>query len=158
MTRWTLLLGLATTAAQAEGLRDIRGAVVLVPQTPFVYSGAVLVLFLGFWLWRRRPPARPVASLPGADRLAALAAEYRRGERSGLETLLRLDGLLRARLDALTLTTPELLARSAAPTSLGSLLARLDQVKFAAHAPDAEEVEQALVDAAIWLDATEQPA
>lgn len=155
MMRWILLAGLGAAAANAEGLREIRGAAAMVLQTPFVYSGALLLLALGVWFWRRRAPIRPGKTLPDRDSLAALAAEYRRSVRSGGETLLLLDALLRARLDALTYTTPEMLARAHVPAQFEPLLALLDRVKFAAHIPDAEEVEHALALAAAWLEATE---
>ncbi|MBK7675261.1 MAG: hypothetical protein IPJ27_11170 [Candidatus Accumulibacter sp.] len=156
----------------AAAIHDIRGPVAVDSLPPFALTGGALVLAGGvFWLqrkWRRRPAA---VRSPGADSrpaastvLARLAADYRRGACSSSQLIVCLDDLLRSTLAdhtgiaAQRLTSSELLLQAAAFLDdqqrdwLKQLVALCDRVKFAAHQPDASEIDGALSSAASLLE------
>lgn len=156
----------APTAAAA--IHDIRGPVAVDSLPPFALTGGALLLAGGvFWLQRKLRRQQPAAGSPGADSrpaagavLASLAADYRRGACSGSQLIVCLDELLRSTLADRTgiaaqrLTSCELLPQAAAFLDdrgqglLKPLVALCDRVKFAAHQPDASEIDGALSAAA----------
>jgi hypothetical protein len=159
-------------------LLDLR---VLLPVTgppPFLLT--LLVLLAGgsvlAWRLRRRarlapdPPAEgaPETGDDPAQALGGLADWYRREGPPGELLCLRVDALLRSALELWTglpagrLTTDELLGRVSVPEGLwpgelalaDQLLSFCDRVKFAGHAPRAEEVEWVLDAAGALLGRT----
>lgn len=156
----------------AAAIHDIRGPVAVDSLPPFALTGGALLLAgSAFWLQRKlRRRQAPVGS-PGADGqpaasavLARLAADYRRGACSGSQLIVCLDDLLRSTLADRTgiaaqrLTSSELLPQAAAFLDdrgqglLKPLVALCDRVKFAAHQPDASEIDGALTSAASLFD------
>ena len=156
----------ASVTAAPGGLRDIQGPLLQQTSPPFLFSGGVLLLIAVLLLVRRRirTPNRVAAAAPttaptdasAAHSLAALIADYRQGSCSGIQTLLRLDTLMRDVLAAATgisahcLTAPEILAQAASLlnsddlTLLDEFLDLGDRVKFAGLQVNLERVETAL--------------
>lgn len=162
----------APPAAAAPAIHDIRGPVAVDSLPPFALTGGALLLAgSAFWLQRKLRRRQAAARSPGADNrpavgavLASLAADYRQGACSGSQLIVCLDDLLRSALADRTgiaaqrLTSSELLLQAAAflddqgQDLLKPLMALCDRVKFAAHQPDASEIDGALTSAARLFD------
>ena len=156
----------------AAAIHDIRGPVAVDSLPPFALTGGALLLAgSAFWLQRKLRRRQATVGSPGADGqpeasavLARLAADYRRGACSGSQLIVCLDDLLRSTLADRTgiaaqrLTSCELLLQAAAFLDdrgqglLKPLVALCDRVKFAAHQPDASEIDGALTSAASLFD------
>ena len=156
----------------AAAIHDIRGPVAVDSLPPFALTGGALLLAgSAFWLQRKLRRRQATVGSPGADGqpeasavLARLAADYRRGACSGSQLIVCLDDLLRSTLADQTgiaaqrLTSSELLLQAAAFLDdqqrdwLKQLVALCDRVKFAAHQPDASEIDGALTSAATLFD------
>lgn len=155
-------------SAPAADIRDIRGPVAVATLPPFALTGGALFLAGAVFLLHRNLRRRQAGFVSSAESrrpeagevLARLAADYRRGVCSGSELIVRIDELLRVTLAEKTgivaqrLTSMELLRDVEALLDdrrralLEHLLALCDRVKFAAHQPDAGEVDVALSSAA----------
>ena len=160
--------------APATDIRDIRGPVVVASLPPFALTGGALFVAGGVFLLHRKLRRRQTGFVATAESrrsdvgaaLSRLAADYRRGICSGSELIVRIDDLLRVTLAEKTgiaaqrLTSTELLRDVEAflddhrRALLKRLVALSDRVKFAAHQPDAGEVDAALSAAAGLFDQT----
>lgn len=146
-------------------LRDVRGPVPLEDMPPFLLTAGVLLLaVLLYRVLRRKPeyaqgnPTSPSPEPTPVDRLERLLEEHRLGRGTDVLLVLRLDAWARDTLDATQgiparrLTSVEVMQRSgtamaAAPNVLDSLerlFGLSDRVKFAAHLPRPDEVQEAL--------------
>jgi hypothetical protein len=157
--RAPLLLMLATSALAAPAdIQDIRGPLPAAAGLPPFFLTALLLLLVGaLWFFRRRRSAAPPPAAPDArELLARLVVDYRQGACDSEQVVLRLDGILRRALAAITgipapwRTTAELRALlitrldAEQTASLDKLLSLCDQTKFAGHRPDGHEVDWAL--------------